>query len=137
VGAIPAFARRNGTAGEPAKKTEKANRSAWYPFTGAAGDGHGCLDDAPDKGFAGTVCSWPAPELDHTDTAPSVRRLLRRCSRSRRGAPYFTHFTVMLTVMHAPLPAPRRITERGHFCCADDFRPLDSAHVMRKARLLR
>jgi len=133
----PCLARRNGTAAELPKKTPKKPKPIRHGtvYLGQRADGAWLLETRPDKGLLGGMLGWPGtdwieaggPRPAGTPPAPADWQPLAGEVRHT-----FTHFHLMLTVMHAPLPEDTA-PARGHFVVRDDFRPSDLPTVMRKA----
>ncbi|WP_340247954.1 A/G-specific adenine glycosylase [Sulfitobacter pontiacus] len=133
----PCLARRNGTAAELPKKTPKKPKPIRHGtvYLGQRADGAWLLETRPDKGLLGGMLGWPGTDWINADTprptgTPPASADWQPLAGEVRHT--FTHFHLMLTVMHAPLPAEAD-PERGHFVAPDDFRPSDLPTVMRKA----
>jgi len=133
----PCLARRNGTAAELPKKTPKKPKPIRHGtvYLGQREDGAWLLETRPDKGLLGGMLGWPGTDWINADTprptgTPPASADWQPLAGEVRHT--FTHFHLMLTVMHAPLPAEAD-PERGHFVAPDDFRPSDLPTVMRKA----
>ena len=75
---------------------------------------------------APSFCSLATPLMDTPPASADWQPLAGEVRHT------FTHFHLMLTVMHAPLPEDT-VPARGHFVVRDDFRPSDLPTVMRKA----
>ena len=133
----PCLARRNGTAAELPKKTPKKPKPIRHGtvYLGQRADGAWLLETRPDKGLLGGMLGWPGTDWIEADgprpadTPPASADWQPLAGEVRHT---FTHFHLMLTVMHAPLPEDT-VPARGHFVVRDDFRPSDLPTVMRKA----
>ncbi|MCF7776077.1 A/G-specific adenine glycosylase [Sulfitobacter sp. M220] len=133
----PCLARRNGTAAALPKKTPKKPKPIRHGtvYLGQRADGAWLLETRPDKGLLGGMLGWPGTDWINADTPrptgtpPAFADWQPLAGEVRHT---FTHFHLMLTVMHAPLPSEVD-PERGHFVAPDDFRPSDLPTVMRKA----
>ena len=133
----PCLARRNGTAAELAKKAPKKPKPIRHGtvYLGQRADGAWLLETRPDKGLLGGMLGWPGTDWIEADgprpadTPPASADWQPLAGEVRHT---FTHFHLMLTVMHAPLPEDT-VPARGHFVVRDDFRPSDLPTVMRKA----
>ena len=133
----PCLARRNGTAAALPKKTPKKPKPIRHGtvYLGQRADGAWLLETRPDKGLLGGMLGWPGTDWINADTprptgTPPASADWQPLAGEVRHT--FTHFHLMLTVMHAPLPSEVD-PERGHFVAPDDFRPSDLPTVMRKA----
>ncbi len=133
----PCLARRNGTAAELPKKAPKKPKPIRHGtvYLGQRADGAWLLETRPDKGLLGGMLGWPGTDWIEADgprpadTPPASADWQPLAGEVRHT---FTHFHLMLTVMHAPLPEDT-VPARGHFVVRDDFRPSDLPTVMRKA----
>ena len=133
----PCLARRNGTAAELPKKTPKKPKPIRHGtvYLGQRADGAWLLETRPDKGLLGGMLGWPGTDWIEADgprpagTPPAPADWHPLAGEVRHT---FTHFHLMLTVMHAPLTNDT-VPARGHFVTRDDFRPSDLPTVMRKA----
>ena len=133
----PCLARRNGTAAELPKKAPKKPKPIRHGtvYLGQRADGAWLLETRPDKGLLGGMLGWPGTDWIEADgprpadTPPASADWQPLAGEVRHT---FTHFHLMLTVMHAPLPNDT-VPARGHFVVRDDFRPSDLPTVMRKA----
>ena len=129
----PCAARMAGTAPELPKKTPKKPKPVrrGYAYIGCRADGAVLLETRPDKGLLGGMLGWPGSDWsDAPMPAPPVEAEWQELGGEVRHT--FTHFHLILTVLHADLPQ-EAAPERGHFIDKHAFRPSDLPTVMRKA----
>lgn len=130
----PCAARAAGTAPELPKKTPKKPKPTRFGivYLARSPGGGWLLERRPEKGLLGGMLGWPgsawneAPEpnppfqADWQDLGAEVRHT-------------FTHFHLILRVMHAELPDGHTPAEGHEMITRHDFRPSDLPTVMRKA----
>ncbi|MEL7091771.1 MAG: A/G-specific adenine glycosylase [Pseudomonadota bacterium] len=132
----PCAARLAGTVQELPKKSPKKAKPIRHGtvYLAQRSDGAWLLETRPDKGLLGGMLGWPGSEWVDASlprgTAPPIAADWVQISGEVRHT--FTHFHLLLDVMHAELPQDS-IPDRGHFVPRADFRPSDLPTVMRKA----
>lgn len=133
----PCAARCAGTASELPKKTPKAAKPVRHGtiYLAQRCDGAWLLETRPDKGLLGGMLGWPGSDwVDVATPRPEGTAPLDAAWRVLAGEVRhtFTHFHLMLTVLHATVPSGAA-PERGQFIQPENFRPSDLPTVMRKA----
>ncbi|CAN0586788.1 unnamed protein product, partial [Ectocarpus sp. 12 AP-2014] len=129
----PCAARAAGTAPELPKKTPKQAKPVrrGYLYIGHTTDGALLLETRPEKGLLGGMLGFPGSDWSDTPaSAPPVDADWQLVSGEVRHT--FTHFHLILTVLHADLP-PGTDPAQRHFIDPHSFRPSDLPTVMRKA----
>lgn len=126
-------AQERGVAGERprrAPKTPKPTRRG-VVYLGRRADGAMLLERRPDKGLLGGMLGWPGgtwgEEANGVPPCPANWQALPGEVRHT-----FTHFHLILTVMHAELPEGLSV-QNGFFLEKQLFRPSAMPTVMRKA----
>lgn len=133
----PCAARKAGSAAELPKKTPKRAKPVRHGtvYLASRADGSWLLETRPDKGLLGGMLGWPGSDwLDVGETRPKGTPPIAADWQSLVGEVRhtFTHFHLMLTVVHATVPATAE-PGTGRFIAPDQFRPSDLPTVMRKA----
>ncbi len=129
----PCLARARGTAPELPKKTPKKAKPVrrGYLYIGQRQDGALLVETRPDKGLLGGMLGFPGSDwTDAPVPAPPADAVWQILNGEVRHT--FTHFHLILTVLHAELPSDTP-PARGHFIDKHTFRPSDLPTVMRKA----
>lgn len=133
----PCAARKAGTAAGLPKKTPKAAKPVRHGtvYLAQRRDGAWLLETRPDKGLLGGMLGWPGSDwldvaIERPEGTPPLAADWQVVAGEVRHT--FTHFHLMLTVLHAT-PPENAVPETGQFIPADRFRPSDLPTVMRKA----
>lgn len=133
----PCVARKVGTAPDLPRKTPKKAKPVRHGtvYLAQRSDGAWLLETRPEKGLLGGMLGWPGSEwIDASTPRPAGSPPLDAQWQVLAGEVRhtFTHFHLILTVMHATAPGDAPPAS-GEFMLPDRFRPSDLPTVMRKA----
>lgn len=129
----PCLAHARGTAPDLPKKTPKKAKPVrrGYLYIGQRSDGALLLETRPDKGLLGGMLGFPGSDWSEAPLpAPPADAPWQVLNGEVRHT--FTHFHLVLTVLHAPLAADTT-PATGAFIDKHAFRPSNLPTVMRKA----
>jgi A/G-specific adenine glycosylase len=133
----PCAARKAGTAPDLPRKTPKAAKPIRHGtvYLAQRSDGAWLLETRPDKGLLGGMLGWPGSDWldaagDRPQGTPPIAADWHPVPGEVRHT--FTHFHLMLTVMHARV-SDQTVPDRGAFVEPGSFRTSDLPTVMRKA----
>lgn len=130
-------ARQAGTASSLPRKTPKKSKPLRHGtvYLAQRSDGAWLLETRPERGLLGGMLGWPGSdwvgtERPHPVLEPPCPAAWRDIGEEVRHT--FTHFHLILRVLHARVPMDAKPL-RGRFIEQADFRPSDLPTVMRKA----
>lgn len=130
----PCAARRAGTAQDLPKKTPKKPKPTrlGIVYLARASDGTWLLERRPEKGLLGGMLGWPGAEWGDTAIPmPPFEANWQLLAGEVRHT--FTHFHLILQVMHADLPKGHNPPDNHELISRHAFKPTDLPTVMRKA----
>ncbi len=130
----PCAARAAGTAPELPKKTPKKPKPTrnGIVYLARSAEGDWLLERRPDKGLLGGMLGWPGSDWNDAP-APNPPFEAEWQDLGAEVRHTFTHFHLILKVMHAGLPKSFEPPQGHERIKRHEFRPSDLPTVMRKA----